>query len=80
MKALSAILFVSLVLWAPALSAEEGFKFRKNPKIEQVRPKKPVQIKLKRLKGGKYTWEITGYDAEEILKADEKLRKSLKMD
>lgn len=73
------IFLLAFIFFAPVLSrAEEPvYKFRENPEIKQVTPKKPVRIKLKRLSGGGYTWEITGDDAEEVLKADKKLRETL---
>jgi hypothetical protein len=73
--------FISLVISASALypslslSGDEGFRFGKNPAIEQVRPKKPVTIKLRRTAEGKYSWDITGDDAQEIINADRRLRR-----
>jgi hypothetical protein len=72
------VLFISLLLTAPAFSADEGFKFYKSPEIRQERPQKPVRIKLKRLENGKYTWELTGDSAEDIIEADKKLREYIK--
>jgi hypothetical protein len=76
------VLFISLLFFivlSPLVcsAGEEGFDFGREPEIEQIRPKKPVQIKLMRLSGGKYTWEIRGDDPEEVIKADERLRKYL---
>ncbi|OGW38212.1 MAG: hypothetical protein A2Y97_08985 [Nitrospirae bacterium RBG_13_39_12] len=51
--------------------------FKKQPEIQQVKPKKPVKIKLKRSNDGKYTWELTGDDADEIINTDKRLRKLL---
>ena len=39
--------------------------------------KSDIKIKLKRDGKGAYTWEIVGKDAQEILKANEHLRKRL---
>jgi len=81
MKVLSIFIFIFLVFAFPARSAEkEGFQFKSQPEIEQVRPKKPVRIKLKRLSNGKYMWEITGDNVEDITKADRKLREFLKVE
>lgn len=76
------ILIFVFSVFSPSVSyaGEEGFTFRKEPEIEQVRPKKPVQIKLRRLSSGKYTWEIKGDDPGEVIKADERLRKYLSTD
>lgn len=62
-----------------AYSAEkkEGFQFKKQPELQQIRPKKPVMIKLKRTAKGRYTWELKGDDATEIIKIDKKLRRIL---
>ncbi len=38
------------------------------------------QVRIKREKGGKYTWEITGRDVTRILQADRRLRGALKDD
>ena len=50
------------------------FKFTKDPQVSQIRPKKPVRIKLRRLSGGEYTWEISGDNAAEIIRVDEELK------
>lgn len=50
---------------------------KKQPEIQQVKPKKPVRIKLKRTVEGKYTWDLTGDDVDEIVRADKRLRKQL---
>lgn len=67
-----------LLLLSPAVSGAgdggEGFRFRKDPDIGQALPEKPVQIKLRRLSDGGYTWEIRGDDPEKVMEADRKLR------
>lgn len=62
-----------------SLSAEnnKNIQIKKQPEIQQIKPKKPVKIKLKRTTEGKYTWDLTGDDVEEIVKADKRLRKLL---
>jgi hypothetical protein len=50
---------------------------KKQPEIQQVKPKKSVRIKLKRTAEGKYTWDLTGDDVDEIVRADKRLRKQL---
>jgi len=66
-------------LSAPAWAgdAKPGLKFGTDPKIAAVKPRSPVEIKLKRDKDGTYTWEIKGGDADEILRIDSKLREKL---
>ena len=66
-----------LSLAAPgAVGAEDAkpFKFTKDPQVSQIKPKKPVRIKLRRLSSGEYTWEISGDNAAEIIRADEELK------
>jgi len=77
---LSACLFVCLLI-AYAIGAEKGqqFYFSKDPQIQQVRPKKPVKIKLHRNAKGEYSWDLTGDDADEIAEIDRKLRRLLKI-
>jgi hypothetical protein len=58
----------------------KNYQVKKQPEIQQVKPKKPVRIKLKRSSDDKYTWEITGDDADEIVRADRKLRRLLKIE
>ena len=76
------VILVSLHLTLiPVLSADnKPLQIRKQPEIQQIRPKKPVKIKLKRTGEGKYTWDLTGDDLEEIVKADKKLKKLLNLE
>lgn len=50
---------------------------RKQPEIQQVKPRKPVKIKLKRSPDGKYTWDLTGDDVDQIVRVDKRLKKLL---
>jgi hypothetical protein len=72
-------IFACALLAAPAFGEDKdgGFKFRTDPQIKAARTKKPVRIKLKRGDDGKYTWEITGESTEDVLRADEELKKKL---
>jgi hypothetical protein len=78
------LVFLSLSLifiLGPAFSEDtKNFQFKKQTVIQQVKPKKPVRIKLRRSADDKYTWEITGDDVDEIVKADRRLRKLLKIE
>lgn len=75
--AIPSIFFV----WSMAFPADkEDFQFRKQPEIQQIKPKKPVRIKLKRAADGKYTWELTGDDVDEVVRVDRRLRKLLKIE
>ena len=67
------LLFVSVAYPAD----KENFQFRKQPELQQIKTKKPVKIKLKRTSKDEYTWEVTGDDADEIVRTDKKLRKML---
>jgi len=47
-------------------------------KVEKVQPLPPeVKIKLKRDGKENYTWELSGTNADEVLKVNEKMRKQL---
>lgn len=76
------VIFVSLHLTLiPVFSADnKPLQIKKQPEIQQIRPKKPVKIKLKRTGEGKYTWDLTGDNLDEIVKADKKLRKLLNLE
>lgn len=72
---------ILLLIFSPIFSEDSrDFHFKKQPEIQQVKPKKPVRIKLKRLAEGKYTWDLTGDDVDEIIKTDTRLRKLLKVE
>ena len=68
------------LLFSPVYPENKNFQFKKQLEIQQVKPKKPVKLKLKRSAEDKYTWEITGDDVDEIVKADRRLRKLLKIE
>lgn len=75
------VLFIFVILLGPVYSEDnKNFQFKKQPEIQQVKPKKPVKIKLKRLAEGKYTWDLTGDDVDEIVRTDRRLRKLLKLE
>ena len=47
-------------------------------KVEKVQPLPPeVKIRLRRDGKENYTWELSGTDADEVLKVNEKMRKQL---
>ena len=78
MRLLLLVAALCLLLAAPLAAAQQGgFRFSTDPAIAQVMPEKPVKVKIKRLSGGNYAWEITGEDVREVLRADEELRKGL---
>jgi hypothetical protein len=79
---LLSVLSISLIfIVGSVFSADpKTFQVKKQPEIQQIKPKKPVKIKLRRSAEDKYTWEITGDDADEIVRADRRLRKLLKIE
>ncbi len=52
----------------------------KNPDVQAIKPKKPVNIKLHRNAGGQYSWDISGSNADEVYRADSRLKKLLKIE
>ena len=51
--------------------------FKQVPELVEIKPVKPVKIKLKRNASGSYSWELNGDDAEKILTIDRELKESL---
>jgi len=81
MRVLGLLLAVAMLLTPVTVCAAEkdGFQFKKQPELQQIKPKKPVKIKLRRSPRDEYTWELAGDDAEEIVKTDRRLRKMLNL-
>jgi hypothetical protein len=71
------VLFLLLCGHTSFTAAQQGFQFSKQPELQQVKPKKPVRIKLKRTSKQEYSWELTGDDVDEVVKTDRKLKKLL---
>lgn len=59
---------------------KQSFQFNQDRQIQQIKPKKPLRIKLHRNSKGEYSWDITGENVDEIYAADKRLRKLLKID
>jgi|GEM_PF-987655 len=79
---LKGLIIVFLTLWwtGIAVSAERSdIQFTKQPEIQQVRPQKPVKIRLHRNAKGEYSWDLNGDNVDEIVNVDKKLRKLLKV-
>ena len=76
------VLSLSLVFIFSSVFSEDtkSLPVKKQPEIQQVKPRKPVRIKLRRSAEDKYTWEITGDDVDEIVRADKRIRKLLKIE
>jgi hypothetical protein len=79
---LLSVLSISLIFIVGSVFSEDPktFQVKKQPEIQQIKPKKPVKIKLRRSGEDKYTWEISGDDADEVVRADRRLRKLLKIE
>lgn len=69
------ILLILLVFATPLWAGEknEAFSFKQKP-IPSPTKKSKVNIKLRRLSDGQYTWEVSGSDLNEIIKIDNRLR------
>ncbi len=78
------LLMIFLLIMAQACTNIEGKQpdttFKQLPEFQEIKPQKPVKIKLKRNTKGEYSWDISGDNADEIIKADKRLRESLKND
>ncbi len=72
--------FIFLISSSVCSEDPKTFQVKKQPEIQQIKPKKPVKIKLRRSGEDKYTWEISGDDADEVVRADRRLRKLLKIE
>lgn len=81
-KSIFILIAVSLILFVSAASSEDkgNLQIKKQPEIQQIKPKKPVKIHLKRSAEGKYSWELTGDDVDEVISVDKRLKKLLKVE
>jgi predicted secreted protein len=63
----------------PKLPEGQGVEVQYQKELDEIKKslKGDVKIKLKKESKGGYSWEITGKDAQEVLKANEALRKKL---
>ncbi len=80
MRYVRIVLFLVLAAaLVPSCSADNrgDLQVKKDQEIQQVKPKKPIKIKLRRSPRDEYTWELSGDDPDEIVKTDRKLRKML---
>ncbi|MDA8077861.1 MAG: hypothetical protein M0Z79_02870 [Nitrospiraceae bacterium] len=77
----AAIFLAVAILFSPlSLSGavdQKAAQPAKQPELKQIKPKKPVKIKLRRTAKDDYNWELTGDDADEIIRTDRKLRRLL---
>jgi len=81
MLVLTAVFLSSVSFAADKSPASPGahppLQITKNQDISQIKPRKPVKIKLHRTAKGEYQWEISGDNADDIIRADRRLRKLL---
>ncbi|MBI4847076.1 MAG: hypothetical protein HY808_00660 [Nitrospirae bacterium] len=80
---LFSILFIIILLFSAQACTDSGGRqeepvFKQVQEIQEIRPDKPAKIKLRRNSQDDYSWEISGDDVEEVIKADRRLRKDLK--
>ena len=74
----------AVIMLLPVHACTESSKGRKEttvqqqPEIIEIRPQRPVKIKLKRGTTGQYSWDLSGDDTDRVLEADRKLREGLK--
>lgn len=54
----------------------DELKIEKIQDIQQIRPERSVKIKLKRDAQGRYSWELSGDNPDEIIRADRRLKKA----
>lgn len=78
------IVFLMLLFFITACKGDDGIDrkpvFQEVTELKEIKPERPVRIKLKRGTSGKYSWEISGDDADRIIKADSTLKESIGKD
>ena len=80
MLAIACVLCVTLFSGSVFSEEKPDFQFKKQPEIQQVKPRKPVRIKLHRSPKDGYSWDLTGDNVDEIIKADRRIRSLLKIE
>ncbi len=76
-------LIIFSTLFVAACSRTDGEQqpvFKQIPETQEIKPERTARIKLKRNAKDDYSWEISGDDVDEIIKADKGLRKDLKLE
>jgi hypothetical protein len=58
------------------LPHEDRGEFRQ---LLEIKPEKPVHIKVKRNASGSYSWELSGNDPDRILEANKKISDTLEV-
>ncbi len=80
MLAIACVLCVTFFSGRVFSEEKPDFQFKKQPEIQQVKPRKPVRIKLHRSPKDGYSWDLTGDNVDEIIKADRRIRSLLKIE
>jgi hypothetical protein len=80
-KVVFALMVMTLSLLLYACNQSEGkpqnTEFRQVPEIVEIKPQKPVKVKLKRSVNGSYSWEVSGDDTDKVIQANAKLKEAL---
>lgn len=74
------IIFAGTAQCTEKPQGSQSLQHGKNPEIQQIKPKKPVKIKLKRSAKGEYSWDLAGDSVDDIVKTDKRLRKLLEIE
>jgi hypothetical protein len=80
MRPLHALMTAALLLFLASAAypfEKDAFPLKKQPELQQIKPKKPVKIRLKRTAKDEYSWELSGDDVDDIVRTDGRLRKLL---
>ncbi len=71
------IMFLPVYACTESSEGRKEITFQQQPEIIEIRPQRPVKIKLKRGTTGQYSWDLSGDDTDRVLEADRKLREGL---
>ena len=76
------VLFAVIIL-IPVYACTENGEGKKGASVKdqsgimEIKPQRPVKIKVKRSTAGKYSWELNGDDVDKVMEADRKLKEGL---
>lgn len=56
------------------------FQAVKDKEIQQVKPRKPVRVKLHRNAKGEYSWDLTAENVDDVIRADKRLKRLLNLE
>lgn len=75
---ISIFLFLAFTFSTDTSFSQTQVQVTKDKALQYAKPKKPVKIKLHRDKKGEYSWDITGENVDDVIRADRRLRQLLK--